>query len=291
MSPNLIERILAPDGLSASFQPIFEVGRETRLHAFECLVRGPQGTPLRTADMLFDYVRRKRQEVLVDRACVETTLCAARGLSDTHRLAVNVHASTLGADPEFVAYLVDTAQSASIDPERLVVEIVEYGAYRDETMFQNSLRTLRDLGIRVAHDVGCGNSNYRTVLECRPDYFKIDRYIVHGSHADTYRLAVLDSVNSLAPRFGASVVAEGVEDPADLEAAQSVGITLFQGPALSPPVTLAEIRDRGLLSVWGVTPARQIKDDGPSSVPKGAFDGRDERALLVGLAGRHDDPR
>jgi EAL domain-containing protein (putative c-di-GMP-specific phosphodiesterase class I) len=82
-------------------------------------------------------------------------------------------------------------------------------------------------------DIGLGHSNYKMILDCRPDYFKIDRYFVQGAGSDFYRQAVLKSVSELARPFGARVVVEGVENEEDLVAARAAGATLFQGFAFS----------------------------------------------------------
>jgi EAL domain-containing protein (putative c-di-GMP-specific phosphodiesterase class I) len=60
---DLLDAILEPGGLRVRVQPIVEVhGEEWRLHGVECLMRGPKGTNLESADILFEYVRRKREE-------------------------------------------------------------------------------------------------------------------------------------------------------------------------------------------------------------------------------------
>jgi EAL domain-containing protein (putative c-di-GMP-specific phosphodiesterase class I) len=57
---------------------------------------------------------------------------------------------------------------------------------------------------------------------------------VHGSHADYYRQAVLESVLEMSRRLGGRVVAEAVEDARDLETVKRVGIDLAQGHLLCP---------------------------------------------------------
>ena len=116
-----------------------------------------------------------------------------------------------------------------------MIEIVEHAPPWDVTGFRNGLEGLRDIGARIAlDDIGMGHANYRMILECRPDYFKIDRYFVAGSHGDFHRRAVLASVAELARPFGARVVAEGVEAPADLETVRGLGIDLAQGFLFGP---------------------------------------------------------
>jgi EAL domain-containing protein (putative c-di-GMP-specific phosphodiesterase class I) len=227
----LIDRVLEPGSLSVRFQPVYEVTRAMpTCHYLEALIRGPRGTSLETPEILFEYARKKNQESPVDRACVAAILCAARSLPPRLSLGINVHASTLAMDPEFLSFLGDAAEQQGISVSRLVIEIVEHAPPWDLAGFHNTLAGLRSIGARIAlDDVGLGHSNYMMILECRPDYFKIDRYFVHGAKGDFYRQAVLTSVSQLARPFGARVIAEGVETPADLAAARASGINLVQG--------------------------------------------------------------
>ncbi len=244
---SLLDTILEPGGLSVVFQPVFEFRPEDRrLHALECLIRGPRGTGLESPDVLFEYARRKQAEDLVDRACVSAVLEAASQLPGDPHLFVNVHASTV--DREFVTLFVETAKTHQISLDRLTVEIVEHAPCRDERSFHRALDRLREMGVWIAlDDVGQGYSNYRRVLDCCPDYLKIDRYFVHGSHADFRRQAVLESFSHLARKLGARMVAEGVEEVADLHAVTASGIDLIQGHLFSPALSSEQLLNRGLL--------------------------------------------
>lgn len=241
---SLLERILEPTGLSIVFQPMFQLKAEGwRLHALEALTRGPAGTNMENASVLFEYVRRKREESLVDRECVTRALKASRELRGEPRLTVNVHASTLGRDQGFVQFMQDTLDATGVAAQRLVVEIVEHSPFWDGRSFTVALDGLREIGVSIAlDDVGLGQSNYRMVLECRPDYFKVDRYLCYGSHSDFYRRALLRSITDLAASFGAFAVAEGVDAHEDLEAVLSEGYRLVQGFLLATPQSAAQLR-------------------------------------------------
>jgi len=249
LSETLLDAILEPGGLSILFQPIFEVSPgKKRVHAYECLVRGPRGTNMESANILFDYVRRKREEPRVDRACAELALREAGRLPADARINVNVHASTLGRDPEFLVFLGDTTEINGIAPERLTVEIVEHAPPWDGPTFLNALGTLRSIGVRIAlDDVGLGQSNFRMILECRPDYFKVDGFFAIGVHADYHRQAVFESLAQLARRFGGRVVAEGVESEADLEVLMKLEVDLVQGHLFSPAQPLDLLAGGALL--------------------------------------------
>ena len=246
---NLLDRILAPGELSVVFQPIFELCEAgQQLHAIECLIRGPRGTNFESADLLLEYVRCKREENLVDQVCIETALAAARTLPGQPQLCVNVHASTVGRGEPFVTNLVDAAARNAIALSRLTVEVCEHAPPWDGVGFMNAIGGLREVGVRVAlDDIGLGQSNYKMILDTHPDYFKVDRYIVHGAHADRYRRAVLDSITQLASKFGGRVVAEGVENAEDLGTVLAVGIDLIQGFLLSTAVPLADLRESPML--------------------------------------------
>jgi hypothetical protein len=53
----LLHDILGPGGLSILFQPIFEIaGGQPMLFALEALARGPKGSNVEPANVLFEYV-------------------------------------------------------------------------------------------------------------------------------------------------------------------------------------------------------------------------------------------
>jgi EAL domain-containing protein (putative c-di-GMP-specific phosphodiesterase class I) len=240
---SLLDSILEPGSLSVRFQPVLEL-RGTRVftHYFEALIRGPRGTSAETPAILFEYARKKSKESAVDRACVDAVLDAARELPPDSVVGINVHASTLAMDGGFVEFLGQRLEACGLAASRLVVEIVEHAPPWDVVGFRGALEALRTLGARIAlDDVGLGHSNFMMILECRPDYFKVDRHFVDGCHRDFHRRAVLASVAQLARPFGARVVAEGVEAPEDLAALRRLGITLVQGYLLGRPVPVTEV--------------------------------------------------
>ncbi|HVR41833.1 MAG TPA: EAL domain-containing protein, partial [Thermoanaerobaculia bacterium] len=246
---SLLDAVLAPGGISITLQPIFEMseGRQ-RVTAVECLSRGPRGTNLEPANVLFEYVRRKKEETAVDRACVMAGLMATRSLPSSIRINLNVHASTLGRDRAFVGFLQSAADACGIDPSRLVVEIVEHSPYWDGPGFMKTLDALRAIGIAIAlDDVGLGYSNYKMMIDTHPQYLKLDRYLIQGCDADPYRRIVLGSIRRLASELGAEVVAEGVETTAELETLLGIGIQRVQGYLLSANRTHDELVDSGLL--------------------------------------------
>jgi EAL domain-containing protein (putative c-di-GMP-specific phosphodiesterase class I) len=248
----LIDRILERGSLSVHFQPVLDMraAPPPQAHYLEALIRGPRGTIAESPTILFEYARKKNKEALVDRTCVEAILDAAMWVPADVQLGINVHASSLAMDPGFVDFLGSALQARRISPRRLIVEIVEHAPPWDVVSFRAAVAGLRRLGARIAlDDVGLGHSNYMMICECRPDYLKVDRYFVAGCHRDFHRRAVLASIERLAGPFGARVVAEGVEDPADMDTLKLIGISLVQGFLFGSPApaeeTLARVQGGG----------------------------------------------
>jgi EAL domain-containing protein (putative c-di-GMP-specific phosphodiesterase class I) len=247
--PTLLDQILEPGRLSVVFQPIFEVGaHEPQLFGLECLIRGPGGTNGARPAVLFEYVRRKRAEAVTDRACAAAALKEAGQLTVIPRLSINVHASTLARDPGFPAFLLEHAREESIPVERIVVEIVEHAPPLDVPGFRRCLADLREAGVSIAlDDVGLGQSNYKMILDVRPDIYKLDRYLVAGALNDPYRQIILDSLARMVRRLEARAVAEGVEDSQELVAVESAGIDLVQGFIFARPMAREALLESGFL--------------------------------------------
>lgn len=177
----------------------------------------------------------------MDRVCVSAALRAAA--PQPHRISINVHPVTIGGRRDFVTFLLRQSAALGIDPKRLIVEIGEQSPAVDGTAFLDALCRLKEAGIAIAvDDVGYGHANYKTIIDCAPQYLKIDRYFVHDVASDRARRAVVQSICDLASFFGATVIAEGVEKAEDHEALRDFGITLFQGFLFSRPV--GALRDR-----------------------------------------------
>jgi EAL domain-containing protein (putative c-di-GMP-specific phosphodiesterase class I) len=254
----LLDAILEPGRLSVVFQPIFEVGvARPRLFAVESLIRGPKGTNAQRPAVLFEYVRRKRAEAMVDRACVAAVLADACQLAASPRLSINVHASTLGRDGGFPTFLLERARAANVDSSRLIVEIVEHSPPLDVPSFRGALARLREAGVTIAlDDVGLGQSNYKMILDVRPDIYKLDRYLVNNAWNDPYRQVILDSLARMVRRLEARAVAEGVETAQELVAVEAAGIDLVQGFFFEKPLPLEELSRTGYLT--GASPATTL---------------------------------
>jgi EAL domain-containing protein (putative c-di-GMP-specific phosphodiesterase class I) len=167
-----------------------------------------------------------------------------------------VHAATLGRGPGFVEFFKHHAKERSLRLDRFTLEIVEHAPTCNVPQLTDSIVELRDSGVRIAlDDVGLGQSNYRMMLDCHPQYFKLDAYFVRGLSTDSKRRAVVESLVALAETLESAVVAEGASSEAELSELTKLGVDLVQANILCPAMPLEELQRIGYLTSSAIAQA------------------------------------
>ncbi len=241
----LLTKILAPGSLSTVFQPIYRLNESPALPVIlESLTRGPAATNASHAGVLFEYAQLKAAESQVDRACIAAALQAVVTIDHPITISLNVFAATLVRDADFLPWLSKLMDQAHLDPAHLVFEIVEHGEAWNAEAFASALRDIRRLGCAIAlDDVGLAHSNFQRILQCDPEFLKLDRCIIRDCDKDTRRQALLRSLGLLAHDLGSKLIAEGVETEAELATVRAHDIDLVQGFLFSKPVPAAKVRE------------------------------------------------
>jgi EAL domain-containing protein (putative c-di-GMP-specific phosphodiesterase class I) len=234
----LLNQILATDALSTVFQPIYrEMDGIFAPELVECLSRGPAETNAAHAGVLFEYAQLKAAESSVDRACITGALQTIARIKHSAEISVNVFAATIARDNDFIPWLFRLVNRLQLDPAKLVFEIVEHGETWNTEAFTRSLREIRSLGCAIAlDDVGLAHSNFQRILQCDPEFLKLDRCIVQDCHKDRRRQTLLRCLALLTRELGSQIIAEGIETEDDLATVRAHGIKLVQGFLFSRPV-------------------------------------------------------
>jgi len=241
----LLTKIMAPGALSTVFQPIYRLDATGALPVIlECLTRGPAGTNADHAGVLFEYAQLKAAESQVDRACIAAALQTVATIDHPITISLNVFAATLVRDADFLPWLGKLMAQANLDPAHLVFEIVEHGEAWNAEAFGCALRDIRQLGCGIAlDDVGLAHSNFQRILQCNPEFLKLDRCIIRECDKDTRRQALLRSLGLLAHDLGSKLIAEGVETQSELATVRAHDIDLVQGFVFSKPVSAAKVHE------------------------------------------------
>jgi len=162
-------------------------------------------------------------------------------------LAVNLSAREFrGARLET---LVDRALADSgLAPTRLMVELTEaslQGDRDDMDVTLVRLTALRDRGVQLVLDnFGTGSGSLDLLRRCRAEHVKIGAQLIRGLASDADMHAVVRAIAVLARHFGATVIAEGIEDEAQRDAALRAGCSQGQGYFLGRPAVAAQIHEK-----------------------------------------------
>jgi diguanylate cyclase (GGDEF)-like protein len=231
-----VARVAATGALRAVFQPIFDL-RSGRPRGYEALARPMAGSGFSDPSEMFAAAESVGRTVELDLACLTTSISAFARLGLTGSLALNLSPRTLETDEFSVHGLVQILQRHGVNPNRVVIELTEREAVEDMDRLIRAVEACRAAGIRIAaDDVGAGNAGLRLLAQLRFDIVKIDLSLVQGGAVRVTSQEVVQTIKDLADRWGALVIAEGVETAEQLLFVRSLGIRAGQGYLLGRPL-------------------------------------------------------
>jgi diguanylate cyclase (GGDEF)-like protein len=124
---------------------------------------------------------------------------------------------------------------AELEPGRLWLELVETAIIDQPDLAEARIRRLHALGVSVViDDFGVGYSSLGYLARYPFRVIKLDRSFVERGHKNEL---VIEAIIALAHALSMRVVAEGVEEPEQLEALVRLGCELGQGHLLCRPTT------------------------------------------------------
>lgn len=163
-------------------------------------------------------------------------------------ISVNLSARSLH-DPELPSYVARTLQVYGVERGRIVLEVTESAAMRDPALTAKLLGELKAAGALVAlDDFGIGHSSLAYLKNFPVDLLKLDQSFIReiGNERNEQ---LLESLITLAHRMGARIVAEGVEEPHQLEWLRATGCDFIQGYLLGRPAPPENVRPSELRSL------------------------------------------
>jgi EAL domain-containing protein (putative c-di-GMP-specific phosphodiesterase class I) len=165
-------------------------------------------------------------------------------------MSVNVSPRQL-RDGRMADLVAGTLAEHDLGPAALVLEITESVMLDQSAVTEQVLMRLRALGVRlVVDDFGTGFSALGYLRRHPVTGVKIDRGFVDGLGRDPEDEEIVRAVVAMSSALGLSVVAEGVETPAQREVLAGLGVVLGQGYLWGRPVEPAVFA-----AVHGTVPA------------------------------------
>ncbi len=191
-------------------------------------------------------------------ACRQAALWQREGLAGAH---VSVNVSTRQFErPDFVESVKRALDQTGLQPEHLILEMLESVLVERFEETAAKIAQLRTLGVRLSlDDFGTGYSSLAYLHRLTFDALKLDRSFTQTlGHVSRPRALVAASL-SIAQEFGMFAIAEGVETREQAAELEILGCVFAQGFLYSKPLRPAQI---GPLLRNGALSERQTLRDG-----------------------------
>ena len=217
------------------YQPQTSI-RDGRVRGFEALARWRHPRRGLVGPDVFIPLAEETGQILALGAEILRQACeAASGWADHLTVSVNLSAVQL-LTPGLTDHVADALEASGLAAERLELEVTEAALTRDPTRALAVLEDLKTLGVRIAmDDFGAGLSSLGNLRLFPVDRLKIDPTFVRDICHDAKSAAVIRSLMALGHGLGLEVIAEGVEEPEQLEALRRVACDSAQGYLLGRP--------------------------------------------------------
>lgn len=153
-------------------------------------------------------------------------------------ISVNVSRVHMEND-KFIDELILLTRKYGIDPKYLELELTESACFNDEKRFEETIRTLKELGFVVSmDDFGTGFSSLNMLRNLPIDVLKLDRGFIKDTIQDKKGQIVTRSIIEMANKLNMVTVAEGIETEEQAEFLRSIGCKIAQGFLYGKPVDI-----------------------------------------------------
>jgi diguanylate cyclase (GGDEF)-like protein/PAS domain S-box-containing protein len=256
MSERALERValekslwgaLRNSELTLYYQPEFD-RRGGHIVGFEALLRWQRGA----GDLVLPgrFLKVAEQSDLIhvmgdwvlQRACAQLAQFRDWGLPEL-TLAVNLAPRQLH-NRELYPRVEELTRQHGIECSSLMLEISEELFLHDFSGVEQSLRELRDIGVRVAiDDFGTGYASIGYLKRLPIDQVKIDKSFVRDVPHNADDSAIVSGIITLAHSLRLEVIAEGVENQAQVRFLEAQACDGMQGFYLSRPLPASALKE------------------------------------------------
>ena len=230
---------IARGQLFVEYQPTFDL-RTLAMTGVEALARWQHPTrglvapddfiPIAEESGLISAIGR----FVLSEACGQAAAWNRQGR--TVPLSVNVSGRQLESE-DLPGVVRSALAEAGLDPSLLTLELTETVLMRDADSTSRRLRSLKELGVRIAvDDFGTGYSSLAYLRQFPVDALKIDRSFINGIARSTEARALIHTLVQLGKTLGLDTFAEGIEDEAQLAELQREQCDHGQGFYYSRPL-------------------------------------------------------
>ena len=171
---------------------------------------------------------------MLERACRQAAQWRANGMEILISVNLSAHQFRKGDIVEIVDRVLD---NTGLPPRLLELELTESLIMEDLDKNIEILSALRTRGLGLSlDDFGTGYSSLSYLKRFPVDTLKIDRSFIEELHISPDDAAITQAIIDMAHSMNMKVVAEGVEEEAQMSMLQDMGCDSIQGYLISKPV-------------------------------------------------------
>lgn len=168
-------------------------------------------------------------------ACRQGKLWQKQGYKPIH-VSINISALQL-IQGNFIDIVSDILTETGLAPEYLELEITESVAAKNSEYIAPILKSLRDMGVRIAlDDFGIGYSSLNYLKNFPVNNLKIDRNFVQDIDSNPVNASIVSAILTIGHNLMLDVTAEGIETEVQYEILKNGNCDLIQGYLFSEPV-------------------------------------------------------
>ncbi|MDE2435457.1 MAG: EAL domain-containing protein [Sphingomonadales bacterium] len=224
-----LRHAIARGELRLFLQPLVEVVSE-EMTGYEALLRWqhPQ-RGLVPPDLFIPVAEETGLIVPIGEWVIRSAFAEAASWSRPDTIAINLSPVQIG-NANLLPVIVNALAETGLDPSRVEFEITEGVLLHNSEANIGVLNRLHLLGVKIAlDDFGTGYASLNYLLTFPFDKIKIDRRFVSELATREESRAIVGAVINLANQLGMCTLAEGVEEPAQLNTLKEHGCRMVQG--------------------------------------------------------------
>jgi diguanylate cyclase (GGDEF)-like protein len=186
---------------------------------------------------------------------IRQALMEAKSWDPLLTISVNISPVQL-KDPWLAQKIVKLLVETGFPANRLEVEITESSLFKNLSLAQSIVGSLKNQGIQIAlDDFGTGYSSLAHLRALPFDRIKIDRSFVSSMIDNAESAAIVSAIAGLGASLNVPITAEGIEDDSVIVKLHELGCSKGQGWFFGQPMSIEQVRT--LLADKGMLPGRR----------------------------------
>ena len=223
---NKIQECIADDRIIAFYQPIIN-NKTKKIEKYESLARIDDDDNFVSPYHFMDAAKSTKLLSFITKSMIKQACKTFRGTEYEFSINITNNDLQLGYLEE---YLVRNAKLYNINPNRIVLELLEDISSLDIGTILKQIDSLRDKGFKFAiDDFGSESSNFSRLLEFQPHYLKIDGAFIKNILTDKKSQVITSGIVSIAHAMGIKVIAEYIHSKEVQDKIEELNIDYSQG--------------------------------------------------------------